>query len=185
MVLSVLNSDVKKFIKMTGGNNKKGTPQKKQHSVSSPSHPKQRVEVVYPSDSSSSGSSTTAKMYADEDSTTNNQHTQNTIEQRVNSGIQNCYPISSGADALATSLNLKQTEANNKSVTGKRERDFEEISLKEYLCNCYQSITGESVNEELSSEDIFELLLSTSNDQYSNDSEFKNRMAFLQRVFRE
>ena len=41
----------------------------------------------------------------------------------------------------------------------------EGISLKEYLRDCYQSITGESINDELSSDDIFDLIA-----QYSADS---------------
>ncbi|EFC36602.1 predicted protein [Naegleria gruberi] len=153
------------------GNNKKGTPQRKQHAVSSPSHPKQRVEVFSPSDSSSSATDTTARIYAD--------------DRIANPENQNSGLVSSGAAALANALNLKQSDSNNYFGTGKRERDSEGISLKEYLRDCYQSITGESINDELSSDDIFELILSTSNEQYSADSEFKNRMAFLQRVFRE
>ena len=140
------------------------------------------MEVFSPSDSSSSATDTTARIYADGDSTTTYQQSQDHIANPEN---QNSGLVSSGATALANALNLKQSDSNNNFGTGKRERDSEGISLKEYLRDCYQSITGESINDELSSDDIFELILSTSNEQYSADSEFKNRMAFLQRVFRE
>ncbi|EFC47889.1 predicted protein [Naegleria gruberi] len=158
--------------------NKNRTPKKK-HKRSSPSHLKQLQ-----SDTTSSGSST-AQIYGKADSASNissSQQLNNQETQQVNRNM------SSGASALATSLNLRHADSDGKEVDnliGKRERDSEGISLKNYLCDCYQSITGESVNDELSTDEIFELLLSVSNEQYSGDKEFKHRMAFLQRVFRE
>ena len=90
---------------------------------------------------------------------------------------------SSGSSSLATSMAL----ANNKDVsTGKRERvEQKEDTFKQQVQEAYQTLFGDSLADNLSGEECFSILANATSAPYSDHSEFKNRMAFLEAIFRK
>src|SRR3989338_10074474 len=145
--------------------------------LSSPSAgSQQRVVVVSPTSSALSDGSlspphhpaTSTKLVASSSSDSNNK-----------AGSQ-------GASALATSMGL--IESNHlESSTGKRARNYTEHTnwFREHISTTYQNMFGEALDDELPLEDCMSLLVSYANIPYTDQADFKNRMAALEMLFRK